>query len=171
MISYIAKLLKALNANTNPEEIAHGAACGFLLGLMPKDNLLWWVVFIFILFVRINKAAYGLALLLGSLLAPALDATFDTLGYSILTNESLYGLYGFLENVPFVSFTKFNNTVVMGSLAMGLLLYIPAYIIARVAVALWRKHAVALLRKAKIIKVIGNIPIVSKIASLVGEKS
>ena len=73
--------------------------------------------------------------------------------------------------MPFVSFTKFNKTGVMGSFAMGLILYIPAYIFARVAVALWRKHAVALLRKAKIIKVIGNIPIVSKIASLVGEKS
>ena len=51
MIKAIAKLFKALNANVNPGEIAHAFSCGILLGLMPKNNVFWYLLFIFILFI------------------------------------------------------------------------------------------------------------------------
>jgi len=170
MITYIANLLKSLNANTNPGEIAHAASCGVLLGLMPKDNLLWYLLLVFFLFIRINKPAYLIMIAVASSITPLLDPTFDSIGYYILTQESLTNTYRFLLDIPFVAFTKFNNTIVMGSLVSGIALYIPVYVIARVFIMLWRKYAVVALRKSKLISVLNKIPVVSKIASIVGER-
>lgn len=170
MIAYIAKFLKALNANVNPGEIAHAASCGFLLGLVPKDNLLWYLLFVFLFFIRINKPTYLIMILVGTALTPALDPTVDSIGYSILTIENFRNFYAFLLDVPFVAFTKFNNTIVMGSLALGLICYIPVYIIARVFVKLWRKYAAVAIKNSRIVKALYQIPIVSKIVSLIEDR-
>ncbi|MBQ3670306.1 MAG: TIGR03546 family protein [Treponema sp.] len=170
MISFIAKLLKALNVNTNPGEIAHGIACGFLLGLMPKSSLLWYLIFIFVLFIKINKPAYLIMIVLGSSVAVLLDPLFDSVGYAVLTVPSLYGFYARLIDIPFVYFTRFNNTVVMGSLVCGIILYVPVYVIARILVKLWRRYGVPAMRHSKIIKIVNQVPILSKIAHEVGER-
>ena len=44
MLKKLIKLLQAFNGNVNPAEIAHAFACGAILGLMPKNNLLWYLV-------------------------------------------------------------------------------------------------------------------------------
>ena len=170
MISFVAKLLKALNVNTNPGEIAHGIACGFLLGLMPKSSLLWYLIFIFVLFIKINKPAYLIMIVLGSSVAVLLDPLFDSVGYAVLTVPSLYGFYARLIDIPFVYFTRFNNTVVMGSLVCGIILYVPVYVIARILVKLWRRYGVPAMRHSKIIKIVNQVPILSKIAHEVGER-
>ena len=170
MIKAIAKLFKALNANVNPGEIAHAFSCGILLGLMPKNNVFWYLLFIFILFIRINKPMYLLMTLLASAFAPFLDGLFDTVGYAFLTIPSLSDFFGQLFEIPFVAFTKFNNSLVIGSFLCGLVFYIPAYFIGRLFVFLWRKYITAFMRRTKITKVIAKLPLVSKIASLVGDE-
>lgn len=170
MIANISNMLKALNANVNPGEIAHAAACGFLLGLVPKDNLLWYLAFVFILFVRINKPTYLIMIVVGSAVATAGDPLFDSVGYAILTSQKMSGLFATLLEIPFVAFTKFNNTVVMGSLVAGLAAYVPVYALARLAVHLWRKYAVMALRNSRAIKIIGKIPVLSKVAKIIGER-
>lgn len=170
MIKAIAKLFKALNANVNPGEIAHAFSCGILLGLMPKNNVFWYLLFVFILFVRINKPMYLLMTLAASAAAPFLDGLFDSVGYAFLTVPALSDLFAKIIEIPFVGFTKFNNTVVMGSFLCGLAFYIPAYFIGRLFVFLWRKYITAFMRKTKITKVVAKLPLVSKIASLVGDE-
>ncbi len=170
MLKKLINLLKAFNGNVNPAEIAHAFACGAILGLMPKNNLLWYLVLVFILFIRINKPAYLLMILIGSSVSPAFDGFFDTVGYTILTIPALSGFYGMLLDIPFVAFTKFNNTVVMGSFISGLILYVPLYFAGRVLVYIWRKYAADIIKNSKIAKVINKLPLISKIASLAGGK-
>lgn len=168
MIKFIVKLLKALNANVNPGEIAHAFACGAILGLMPKNNLLWYLVFAFVLFVRINKPAYLIMILIGSAVSPAFDGLFDTIGYAFLTIPALSGIFGTLLEIPFVAFTKFNNSVVMGSFLCGIVLYVPVYFLGRALVFLWRKYAADIIRNSKIAKVINKMPLIAKIAGMAG---
>ena len=139
MLKAIAKLLGAISSNTRPGAIAHAVSCGVLLGFMPKDNLLWYILFIFILFMNIQRGAYALSILLGAALTVFLDPLFDSVGYSILTVESVKPYYASLLDIPFVAFTKFNNTVVMGSFVCGVAAYIPLYVLARLFVWAWRK--------------------------------
>lgn len=169
MLKKLIKLLKAFSGNVNPGEIAHAFACGAILGLMPKNNLLWYLVFVFILFVRINKPAYLLMIIIGAAVSPAFDGLFDSVGYSFLTIPALSGIFGNLLDIPFVAFTKFNNTVVMGSFLCSLIVYIPLYFLARFLIFVWRKYAADFIRNSKIIKVVNKIPLIAKIASMAGE--
>ena len=166
MIKSIVKLLKALGANTNPGEVAHAIACGMLLGLMPKNNVLWYLVMVFILFLRINKAAYALMMLAGALLAPLFDNLFDAVGYWFLTQPALAPTFGALLDIPFVAFTKFNNTIVMGSLLIGIVVYVPLYFVVRGLIALWRRFIVPFLRRSFVGKLVMKLPLISKIAAL-----
>ncbi|MCQ2241291.1 TIGR03546 family protein [Treponema sp.] len=169
MIKPLTKLIGALSSNTRPGAIAHAVSCGILLGFIPKDNLLWYVLFVFILFMNIQRGAYALCILLGAALTVFLDPLFDSVGYSILTIESMSSTYAGLLNVPFVAFTKLNNTVVMGSLVCGLIAYIPFYALGRLFVWAWRKYLAEKIRKLKITAVIKNIPLVEKIAGMIGD--
>ncbi|MCR5290379.1 MAG: TIGR03546 family protein [Treponema sp.] len=166
MIGYIVKLIKSLNANSNPGEIAHAVSIGILLGLMPKNNLLWYILFVFFLFVRINKGCYFIFMIIASLIAPVFDGIFDTIGYSILTLNALQPTFGMLLDIPFVGFTKFNNTIVTGSLCIGLIAYIPFYILFRVLIQVWRKTLANKFAQSKVSTMLYQIPIVGKILSL-----
>ncbi|MCR5723920.1 MAG: TIGR03546 family protein [Treponema sp.] len=163
-------MLKALGANTNPGEIAHAASCGLLLGLMPKNNILWYLILIFILFMRINKPAYALLVLAGAAIAPFFDGVLDAVGYWFLTIPALSGAFGALLDVPFVAFTRFNNSIVMGSLLCALVAYIPVYVCMRVLIALWRRFLVPVLRNNFVSKVLGKLPLISKAADLLGDE-
>ncbi|MBR1722180.1 MAG: hypothetical protein IJ727_06840 [Treponema sp.] len=101
---------------------------------------------------------------------PLLDGLFDAVGYVFLTIPTLSDFFGNLFEIPFVAFTKFNNSVVMGSFLCGLVFYIPAYFIARLFVFLWCKYITNFMRRTKITKVIAKLPLVSKIASLVEDE-
>ena len=169
MISYIAKLLKSLNTNSHPGEIAHAVAIWVLLGFMPKDNALWYLLFVFFLFVRMNKGAFLLTVLIASLLARFFDPLFDSIGYGVLTFSPLKPVYAALLDIPFVAFTKFNNTIVAGSLVFSLILYIPVYIVVRIFIKSWRTHLAPALARSKFMQAFYHVPFVAKIISFFTE--
>lgn len=166
MLKYIINFLKSLNSNSHPGEIAHAAAIGVLLGLMPKDNVLWYILFIFFAFVRINKAVYFLVILAMSSFAHMTDMLLDKIGYIVLTFEPTVPIYRFLLDIPFVAFTKFNNTVVMGSLVSGIILYVPVYIVSRLLVKLWRSTLAPMIASSKIWLALKKLPFVRKLFSV-----
>lgn len=169
MLNAIVKFLKALNSNRNPSEIAHACCMGVMLGFMPKDNALWYLLFVFFLFVRINKPAYLVITALASQLAWLLDPMFGDIGYKILTYEKFTAFFAWILDVPFVGFTRFNNTIVMGSLAVSLALYIPLFVLLRLLVLIWRKKITPKLGDSAFMKVLAKAPVVQKIIERASE--
>ncbi|MBE6348718.1 MAG: TIGR03546 family protein [Spirochaetaceae bacterium] len=169
MLSYIIKLLKALGANSKPSQIANSFCIGFILGVMPKNNLLWWLVFVFFMFVRINKAGYFIMMLLGAFISPYLDPTFHKIGEFVLTYEPLVPVYSKLLEIPFVGFTRFNNTIVCGSLVAGIIAYIPLYIFMLVFIWVWRKWIAPFFNRSKVVKMFFQLPLVRKLTSKLAE--
>lgn len=162
MIKKIVSLFKILNSNSKPGEIANAVCLGILLGVVPKNNLLWYILFIFFSFVRINKTAYFFVTLAVSFLAPGLDGFFDSFGYKILTSDGLSPLFAKLIDIPFVGFTKFNNTIVCGALAFSLLIYIPLFILLVFFVKIWRTKITALWNNSKIGQFFYKLPLAEK---------
>lgn len=169
MLSYIIKLLKALGANSKPSQIANSFCIGFILGVLPKNNLLWWLVFVFFMFVRINKAGYFIMMLLGAFISPYLDPTFHKIGEFVLTYEPLVPVYSKLLEIPFVGFTRFNNTIVCGSLVAGIIAYIPLYIFMLVFIWVWRKWIAPFFNRSKVVKMFFQLPLVRKLTSKLAE--
>ena len=167
MLKFIVRFLKAINSNSHPGEIAHAVCLGMILGFLPKNNALWYVLTVFFLFMRINKGTFAIFTFLFSLLAPALDSLFDTIGWWFLTQEKLTPLFIKLLDIPFVGFTKFNNTIVCGSLLFSLACYIPIYFISRLIIKFWRTKLSPIVRKTKVIVFLSKIPLVKKIGAMV----
>ena len=150
MIGYIVKLFRALNSNSKPSEIANALCLGLILGFMLKNNLLWYVLFVLFLFVRINKGTYVIAMALGALTSPLLDPIFNRVGYAVLMFAPLEPIFSRLLDVPFVGFTRFNNTIVCGSLVCGIICYVPLFFLAIVSIKRWRTVAAGAIKKSKI---------------------
>lgn len=157
MLKKIMQLLKSLNANTHPGEIAHAVSIGIILGFVPKGNLLWIFLSVFFLFIRINKGALFLITLLATAIAPSMDNLFDSLGYWILTLPNLSPFFSSILEIPFVAFTSFNDSIVMGSLAFSLIIYIPIYVFSRIFIRLWRNSLLPKIVTIPLFKKMGNL--------------
>jgi len=167
MFKNILKFLKSLNSNSHPGEIAHAVCLGMILGFMPKDNAFWYVLTIFFLFMRINRGSLILFTFLFALLAPSLDNVFDSIGYNFLTIEKLAPVFRTLLDIPFVAFTKFNNSIVMGSFIISLIAYIPVYILSRIFIKYWRAFLAPAVRKSRLITLLSKLPLIKKIGDMV----
>ena len=169
MLNYIVNFIKSLNSNSKPSQIANSFCIGMILGFMPKNNVLWYLLFIFFAFVRINKAGYYIMLAIVSLFAFLLDSLFDMIGYWFLNLEFLRPVFAFLLDVPFVGFTKFNNTVVMGSFLFSILIYISLYVLFFFGVKFWRKTIAPKFNDSKILKALYKIPVVGKLTQKISQ--
>ncbi|HAH61472.1 MAG TPA: TIGR03546 family protein [Treponema sp.] len=163
MLRYIISFVRALNSNSKPSEIAHAFGIGLMLGFMPKDNLLWYLLLVFFMFCRINKGGYFIMMLAGALAAPAADPLFDKVGYFILSWAPLEPVFARLLDVPFVAFTRFNNTVVCGALVCGIICYVPLYFLMRLFVGAWRNKIAPRFNESRFGKFFYKLPLVNKI--------
>lgn len=101
-----------------------------------------------------------------SFFAPLADPFIDTVGCWILTQEFMQAPMTKIMNIPFVAFTELNNSIVMGSLGVGLAGYIPLFLVSILFTHLWRKYLGAKFKNLKIVKAFGRIPLVQKITSI-----
>ena len=167
MIKAIAKLIVALNGNVKKSQIAAGLAWGVILGLVPMSNFYWIVLFVITFFFKHNHWSKIFSMLILKLLSPLYIFCLDGFGWRILHIEALRAFFTTLYNMPFVPFTKFNNTLVMGGLAGGTLLWLPSFFIFLALITLYRNYVAVKIRNLKIVKAIGKVPIISKIGKLI----
>lgn len=143
----ITSLLRALNSNADPRQIATGMALGMVLGLTPLLSLHNLLIMLLVFILRINLAGLLLSFGLFSAFAFLLDPMFHQLGHNVLTNPELTGLWTELYNNTFWRMTSFNNTIVMGSLIISLILFFPFVVILGWLVKRYRIHAMKIVEK------------------------
>jgi uncharacterized protein (TIGR03546 family) len=163
MFKYIKSFFLALNANVHPGDIGHAISLGLLLALVPKANLLWLFLFLLTIFIRVNKGAFFLSLILLSFAVPYADVFLDRLGFMLLSLPFLNTFYTVLYQTPFIGLTKFNNTIVAGSLVMGIIAYVPAYVLFRSIVVQYRKKLQPMIAGSKFAKVFVQLPLIRQI--------
>ncbi len=122
-LKWLAQLVKLISEGENPRLLAGGAALGFCLGLVPGWPLHLWPVIIILLLFNFNLAMAGLGSAVALALAWLLDAPMESLGDWVLTGvPALQGLWTTLYNSEMLAFTRFNNTLVMGTSLSALVL-------------------------------------------------
>ena len=159
MIKAIVKFIIALNGNAKKSQIAAGLAWGVLLGLVPAGNFFGITLFVISFFFNHNHGSKILGMVLLKILSPLIAPAIDVLGWQVLHIESLQPLFTTMYNMPFVPFTKFNNTLVAGGLAGGVVLWLPVFFLFMVLIPLYRNYVSPKIRESKIIKKILKFPL------------
>lgn len=138
LLKQIFGLFKLLNSETGTNQIATGIAAGFILGMTPLFSLQTVLVFIVIFLFRVQIGAAFLAAFFFKFTAYLLDPMFHSVGAAVLEIGALQDLYTTMYNMPVVPFTRFNNTIVMGSGVVTILLSPLVYVVALILVKKYR---------------------------------
>jgi uncharacterized protein (TIGR03546 family) len=159
--SIVRDFFKIMREGQTPSQIAGGFAIGSVLGLSPMLTLQGVVIWLILLVIDVNLSAALLSLTLFSLIAFILDPLFHWLGYQILVNaETLRGFWTWMYNAPVAPLTRFNNTVVMGSFAAALVLFLPVYAGMKRFVVAYRTHIHSRVEKWKIYQILNRSSLV-----------
>jgi uncharacterized protein (TIGR03546 family) len=167
LLKLLAKIIVMLNSNTSSNQVAAGLASGLLFALLPAGNLLWIALFFAAFF---SKAHYGMLMLASAgfkLLLPLLSGPLDALGWFILNLPALEGGFTWLYNQPIAPLTRFNNTLVMGGLAAGLALWLPAFFAFRSLIRLYRRTLAEKLAASKFMLSIKKLPLVKALSGAI----
>lgn len=170
MINAIVKLILALNGNVKKSQLAAGFAWGTLLALIPALNVFWLMLFLLSFFFRHNHASKLFTMVILKLLSPVIAPWIDTLGWEFLHIAPLQPLFTTLYNMPFVPWTKFNNTLVAGGLVGGIALWLPVFLLFMALIPLYRNILAVKIRNSRLIKAIGKIPFLSAIEKAINKR-
>ena len=154
VIGTLNKVVKILHSDASPSQIAGGACFGMIMGLTPLYNVHNLLVLLLVLIIRVNPGSVVLSWGLFSLAAFVFDPLFHRAGMAILKHPALVPYWTELYNIPLMTWTNFNNSVVMGSLAVSLALFIPAFLSVALFVNAYRKGLKERMDKWKLVKVV-----------------
>ncbi|MBI4429786.1 MAG: TIGR03546 family protein [Ignavibacteriales bacterium] len=157
VIKILSDFLKILRAGQDPRQVAGGFALGSIVGLSPTLTLQGLLVWLVILMLDVNLSAAILAFTFFSLVAYLFDPLFHSLGYFLLVDvEALRGTWTTLYNAPIAPLTRFNNTVVLGSLVSALILFYPVLRGIKKFYIAYRDHLHSKIEQWKIYKIVSK---------------
>lgn len=162
VLQFLAKLVKILRSAASPRQIAGGFVLGMIIGLTPFLCLHNLIVFILIIILNVNIAMAIFSFGIFSGVAYLFDPLFHNLGYFLLVDlSSLRGLWTAMYNIPVIALSRYNNTVVMGSMALALVLILPMYIFTIKFVIVYREKIDSRIQKLKIVQTLKGSKIYS----------
>jgi uncharacterized protein (TIGR03546 family) len=154
LLKQIFAFFKLLNSDTGSNQIAAGIACGLILGFSPILSLQALLVFILLFFFRIQIGAAFLAAFFFKFVAFLIDPIAHDIGSSILQSPGLQPTWTKLYNMPIIPYTRFNNSIVMGSGVLAIVLAPFIFIASKILIHKYRATVVARFRQTKIWKIL-----------------
>lgn len=152
LLKQFFQLFKLLNSETGTHQIAWGIAFGFVLGMTPAFSLQTILVMLILLFFRVQMGAAFLAAFFFKFMAYLLDPFFHRVGEAVLSNESLRPTFTTLYNMPVVPWTRFYNTIVMGSGVLSLVLTPLVFFLSLVLIKKYRSSIYERFKNSKVFK-------------------
>ncbi|HAH31711.1 MAG TPA: hypothetical protein DCL44_05290 [Elusimicrobia bacterium] len=151
-LGLIRQFIKGLTTETEPPQIAAGVAFGFLIGLLPKATLTVQLLLVLVMALRVNFPMALLTIFATALVNPVFDRLTDPLGYALLTAPALASVWTRLYNIPVLPWTGFNNTVLLGGLVVGLVMFVPVYVAAKKGAAVYNERFKSAVMNSKLVK-------------------
>jgi uncharacterized protein (TIGR03546 family) len=160
-LQILSNFIKILRQGQTPHQVAGGFALGSIVGLSPSMTLqglcVWLIIFVF----EVNLSAAFLGFTLFAFIAYILDPLFHQLGYVLLVQiDSLQEFWTMLYNAPLAPLTRFNNTLVLGSLVAAVVFLPAVYFGMKRFVVAYRTHLLSKIEKWKVSRVISKSSVV-----------
>ena len=154
LLRLLQKLVRTLNSDGTPGQVAAGIALGAAFGLTPLLNLHNLVIFAVVFLFNVSFPAAILGWIVFAPVGFLLDRVFDSIGTALLTTPWLGSTWTGLYNVPIIPLTNFNNTVVLGSLLGWIVLALPIYLLARWGVGRYREKVLPKLQRTRLFQAV-----------------
>ncbi len=122
-----SKFRGSVNGVDTSRQLAAGVAMGMAIGLVPKDSLFTFALIGILLLTRANLISAFCSAVCFSWIGPLLDPLTHEIGIRVLTFDPFEPTWAWLIELPLVPWTRFDNSVVTGSLCVGILAAIPVY--------------------------------------------
>ena len=153
LLKLLQKLVRTLNSDGTPGQVAAGIALGSALGLTPLINMHNLLVIAAAMVFNVSFPAVTLGWIVFTPVGFLLDPVFDAVGATLLTGATgLVPTWTTFYNTPVVPFSNYNNTVVLGSFLSWLVLGVPIFFAARWGVARYRETVLARLQRLKVFR-------------------
>lgn len=152
LLKQIFELIKLLHSENETTPIAWGISLGFILGMTPAFSLQSVLVFFILFIFRVQIGAAFLSAFFFKFVAYFLDPVFNSVGSTVLEMDSLEPLFTTLYNMPIVPWTRFYNSIVMGSGIVSILLIPVVFYSSKIAVSKYRTTVVARVQETKVWK-------------------
>lgn len=152
LLKQLYSFLKLLNSDTGTNPLAAGLTLGLLLGFAPFVSLQTLLVLLIVFVFRVQLGAAFLSAFFFKFIAYLFDTPSHLLGKQILESEPLRPLFVWMYNVPFLPLTRFNNSIVMGSMVISLILSPFAFFFFKIIIFKYRVHVVDRIKGTKIWK-------------------
>jgi uncharacterized protein (TIGR03546 family) len=154
ILKQLFAFIKLLNSETGNISLALGMTCGFILGMTPVLSLHSLLVFIILFFFRIQIGAALVTAFFFKFIAFLLDPVFHAVGSQVLEMESLKSIFTTLYNMPIIPFTRFNNSIVMGSAVITLALSPLVFLLSQYFIVKYREVVLAKFKQTKLWKAV-----------------
>jgi uncharacterized protein (TIGR03546 family) len=149
VVAILRKVLSGLLASNGAEQLAAGFTLGMMIGLVPKGNLIVLSLCVLLFSLRVNKGMALVAAILFSAISPFADSFTHKLGLAVLNTGALQSTYALAFSLPLGPWFGFHNTVVAGSLALGLYIAYPVYWSSRLVCTWLRPAALGWINKRR----------------------
>jgi len=135
----VAKIIKIIESDVSPAQIAGGFSFGMIIGMTPLWNLHNLFLLFLVLIIRINWGMLVTIFGVFSAFSFAIDPLYHSIGMKLLSAEQLHDFWTRLYNTPTATWTHFNNSIVLGSLVMSTAIAVPGWVGMRWFVIGWRE--------------------------------
>jgi len=149
LLKQFFNFITLLHSENGTKQIAWGLTLGAFLGFSPFFSLQTFLIFLILLIFTVQIGAAFLSAFVFKFIAFLIDPIADILGRAILENESLRPLWTHLYNIPILPYTRFNNSIVMGSFVFALIISPLLYFGFNKAIEKYRSTLVQKIEKTK----------------------
>jgi uncharacterized protein (TIGR03546 family) len=167
MLRQILKVIKALNSNAKPWQLSLGVSFGAIVGLTPLTSLHNLALIFLALIINMNIGIMVLSAIVFSGVAYILDPVFHSTGLAILKSGSLATVWENVFSCPIALVAQLNNSIVMGSLVISILLAVPLFFIFNLFVKKYREVFLTYMEKFPIFK---SLKILKMFQTVMGER-
>jgi uncharacterized protein (TIGR03546 family) len=152
ILKQLYAFIKLLNSDTGQNSLAIGLALGIIFGFSPMLSLQTLIIFLIAIFFHVQLGAAMLSGFFFKLIAFLFDPLADTIGRYFLELPSLRPLFVQMYNMPLIPFTRFNNSIVMGSGILAFILAPIAFFVFRYLIIKYREIILSRFKDSKIFK-------------------
>lgn len=149
LLKQLFTFLKLLNSDTGTNQLAAGFSLGLILGFAPFISIQTFLVFFIIFIFRVQIGAAFFSAFFFKFIAYLFDYPAHILGKAVLENDNLHPLFVNMYNMPFIPMTRFNNSIVMGSMIVSILLLPFAFFGFKKAIIKYRATVLAKFKDSK----------------------